>query len=394
MSEKKVSKTRRNLLKGIAAAGMVGVLTAKREELMKILEPYPKEGEGGAFGGVEYMIVNGEEVAVAKWNPYRVPGDPQKTVENLKELAKKKEEDAKKRCMESVKGIYQRYQECEKQKKGAPECKQLLAAYNIAKKRCQEITVKWTLAKKGIRWAMALDLNKCIGCRRCAYACVQENNVDRTQGIEWIKVVNLTRDELELLNSDISYTSGPYKDRVYIPVACNQCEYPPCIMVCPVRATWQEPDGIVIVDSFRCIGCRYCITACPYGARHLNWKPVTVDALTLNPNMHEFGNVPREVHTVEKCTWCIQRTRNGGTTACVEICPVGARAFGNFHDENGPIQRIIKEYGAFVLKPSAGTKPRFFYYFGPARTPPLDAENPHSSDWLGGGEEGKKGGEA
>jgi molybdopterin-containing oxidoreductase family iron-sulfur binding subunit len=380
----KVNKTRRNLLKGIVAAGMVGVISAKRDELMKILEPYPKEGEEGAYGGVEYLEINGEEYAVAKWNPYRVPGKPEKTVENLKKLAEEKQKNTKKRCMQSAQEI------CKRLGENSPECK-------LAKKHCEEVTVKWTLAKKGIRWAMALDLNKCIGCRRCAYACVQENNVDRTQGIEWIKVVNLSREELELLNSDLQYTSGPYKDRVYIPVACNQCEYPPCIMVCPVRATWQEPDGIVVIDSYRCIGCRYCITACPYGARHLNWKPVTVDALTLNPNMHEFGNVPREVHTVEKCTWCIQRSRNGGTTACVEICPVGARVFGNFWDEEGPIQRIIKEYGAFVLKPSAGTKPRFFYYFGPARTPPLDAENPHSSDWLGGGEKAQekgKGGEA
>jgi len=380
MVEKKVSSTRRNLLKGIAATGLVGILSAKKEDLMKILEPYPKEADEGAFGGVEFVEINGEEYAIAKWNPYRVPGNPEKTIENLKELAKKKEEDAKERCRKSAEEICKRLGD-------GPECK-------LAKKHCEEITVKWTLPKKGVRWAMALDLNKCIGCRRCAYACVQENNVDRTQGIEWIKVLNVDREELELLNTDINYTKGPYKDRVYIPVACNQCEYPPCIMVCPVRATWQEPDGIVVVDSYRCIGCRYCITACPYGARHLNWKPVTVDALTLNPNMHEFGNVPREVHTVEKCIFCMQRSRNGGTTACVEICPVGARVFGNFWDEEGPIKRIIKEYGAFVLKPSAGTKPRFFYYFGPARTPPIDAENPHSSDWLGSKKEKEKGGEA
>ena len=381
MAEKKVSSTRRNLLKGVAAASMVGILSAKREDLMKILEPYPKEADEGAFGGVEFLEIDGQEYAVAKWNPYRVPGNPEKTVENLKKLAKEKEKHTKERCRKSAEEI------CKRLGENRPECK-------LARKHCEEATVKWTLAKKGVRWAMALDLNKCIGCRRCAYACVQENNVDRTQGIEWIKVLNLDREELELLNTDIDYTNAPYKDRVYIPVACNQCEYPPCIMVCPVRATWQEPDGIVIVDSYRCIGCRYCITACPYGARHLNWKPVTLDALTLNPNMHEFGNVPREVHTVEKCTFCIQRSRNGGTTACVEICPVGARVFGNFWDEEGPIKRIIKEYGAFVLKPSAGTKPRFFYYFGPARTPPIDAENPHSSDWLGSGKKEKKGGEA
>ena len=372
------SKTRRNLIKGLVAASAVTVLSAKRDEVMEMLQPLSKEEIETAYGGAEVIEINGEEYTVAKWNPYRVRGNPQKTVENLKNLAKKKEEDAKKRCMQSAESI------CKRLGEKSPEC-------ILAKKHCQEIKVKWTLPKKGVRYAMALDLNRCIGCRRCAYACVQENNVDRTQGIEWIKVLNLDREELELLNTDIDYTHGPYKDRVYVPVACNQCEYPPCIMVCPVRATWQEPDGIVIVDSYRCIGCRYCITACPYGARHMNWKPVTLDALTINPNMHEFGNVPREVHTVEKCTFCIQRSRNGGTTACVEICPVGARAFGDINSEDSPIKRIIEEYGVFVLKPYAGTKPRFFYYFGPARTPPRDAKNPHSSDWLG---EEKTGGEA
>jgi molybdopterin-containing oxidoreductase family iron-sulfur binding subunit len=349
------SQSRRNLLKGLAAAGAIGLMTVSRDKVGSVLHKLSDEE-------LKEYVIDGEYVISAQ--------SPYKTVKEIKDLAKSKEKYAKEKCKESADSICKRFGE------NSPECK-------LARKHCEEIKVKWTLAKKGIRWAMALDLNKCIGCRRCAYACVQENNVDRTQGLEWIKVVSVNREELELLGVDLNYVKAPYKDRVYIPVACNQCEYPPCVMVCPVRATWQEPDGIVVVDSYRCIGCRYCITACPYGARHMNWKPVSVDALTLNPNMHVFGNVPREVHTVEKCTWCIQRTRDGGTTACTEICPVGARAFGNLHDENSPIQRIIKEYGVFVLKPSAGTKPRFFYYFGPARTPPIDAENPHSSNWLG-----------
>ena len=355
----KGGKVRRNLLKGIAATGIAGMMVLDRNKVKDMLKPVTKED---LEDGYVYTI-DGVEYVISAESPYKTP-------EELKKLAKEKEQDAKRRCMESAKEI------CKRLGENSPECK-------LAKKHCKEIKVKWTLARKGVRWAMALDLNRCIGCRRCAYACVQENNIDRTQGIEWIKVLNLSREELELIATDLKYTDAPYKERVYIPLACNQCEYPPCTMVCPVRATWKEADGIIVIDSYRCIGCRYCITACPYGARHMNWKPVVVDALTLNPNMHVLGNVPRETHTVEKCIFCLQRSRDGGTTACVEICPVGARAFGNLHDPEGPIMRIIEEYGAFVLKPYAGTKPRFFYYFGPARTPPKDAANPKSSNWLG-----------
>jgi Fe-S-cluster-containing dehydrogenase component len=162
---------------------------------------------------------------------------------------------------------------------------------------------------------------------------------------------------------------------VYIPMACMHCEDPPCVMVCPVVATFKEPDGIVVVDYDRCIGCRYCMTACPYGARRFNWRKPRVPANEINPNMHILGNVLRQPHVMEKCTWCIQRSRDGGVPACVEVCPVGARVFGDLNDPSSPIRQVLEEYGAFVLRPEAGTKPRFFYYFGPARTPPKKEES-------------------
>jgi molybdopterin-containing oxidoreductase family iron-sulfur binding subunit len=232
------------------------------------------------------------------------------------------------------------------------------------------IRVKATPAKQGTKYAMALDVNKCIGCRRCVYACVMENNQARNLGIEWITVLEIPRESaLEILHANIYYTEAPKEDMVYVPVACMQCDEPPCVYVCPVRATWKEPDGIVVIDYDRCIGCRYCMTACPYGARKFNWAVPYVPPTELNPNMHILGNLLRQPHVVEKCTWCIQRTRDGGVPACVEVCPVGARVFGDLHDPKSPIRRVMQEYGVFVLKPEAGTKPSFFYFFGPRRTP-------------------------
>ena len=239
-----------------------------------------------------------------------------------------------------------------------------------ARRRCEAIRVKATHARKGKRYAMALDLSKCIGCRRCAYACVMENNVGRGLGIEWILVLEASREGAqELEDARADYREAPKDDKVYVPVACMHCEDPPCTKVCPVRATWKEEDGIVVIDYDICIGCKYCIVACPYNARKFNLAKPRVSVLDLNPNMHVLGNVPRPIHVTEKCTWCIQRTRDGGVPACVEVCPVGARAFGDLNDPESPIRRIIEEYGVLVLKPEAGTKPRFFYYFSGSPRP-------------------------
>ncbi len=244
-----------------------------------------------------------------------------------------------------------------------------------ARERYKYLRVKATPANKGKKYAMALDLNRCIGCRRCVYACVMENNIGRNVGIEWIQVLETPRSEtppLELTEATRDYdpSKAPKPDKVYVPIACMHCERPPCVMVCPVRATWKEEDGIVVIDYNRCIGCRYCAVACPYGARHFNWAQPEVPINEINPNMHILGNIPRPVHVIEKCTWCIQRVRDGGIPACVEACPVGARIFGDLKDPKSPVRRVLEEYGGFVLKPEAGTHPKFFYFFGPKRTPP------------------------
>ncbi len=335
-----VDETRRNLLKAAAVVGgasLISFVAVEKDRLRAVLKPVSLEDLLGEAEAAE-------------------------NVSEMEKRAAKKTEEMKKLCMKWTEEL------CKQQGENSPACKE-------AKRRCEMIKVKATPAKPGVTFAMALDLNKCIGCRRCAYACVMENNTDREQGIEWIKVVAVNREEFEILNTDWKYREAPKKDMVYIPMACMHCREPPCVMVCPVRATWKEPDGIVIIDYDRCIGCRYCITACPYGARRFNWRKPWVPPDEINPNMHILGNVIRQPHVTEKCTWCIQRTRDGGVPACVEVCPVGARSFGNLNDPESPVRRIIEEYGAFVLRPEAGTKPKFFYYFGPARTPPSKKES-------------------
>jgi molybdopterin-containing oxidoreductase family iron-sulfur binding subunit len=134
--------------------------------------------------------------------------------------------------------------------------------------------------------------------------------------------------------------------------------------VCPTGATWTEPDGIVVIDYDWCIGCRYCIASCPYGARHFNWTEPKLPADQLNPDTHILGNRPRPKGVVEKCTFCIQRVRNGRYPACVEACPVGARKFGNLLDPNSEIRYLLENKRTFVLKAELKTRPKFFYFYG------------------------------
>ncbi|MGK5088253.1 4Fe-4S dicluster domain-containing protein [Bdellovibrionota bacterium FG-2] len=160
----------------------------------------------------------------------------------------------------------------------------------------------------------------------------------------------------------------PRAGHFYVPVACQQCENPPCVKVCPVKATWKDPDGIVVIDYNWCIGCRYCMAACPYGARHFNWSEPNLPAEEFNPKTHYLGNRPRPRGVVEKCTFCIQRTRQnpGQYPACVEICPVGARKFGNLLDPASEIRQIMDRKRVLILKNELNTKPKFFYFYGTA----------------------------
>ncbi len=231
----------------------------------------------------------------------------------------------------------------------------------------KKVSISAQPALPGVVFGYALDLSRCIGCRRCVYACVKENNQSRDPQIQWIRVLEMEKDkgiDFEEANPYYNHDEVPDPDHFYLPVACQQCRHPQCTKVCPVGATWQEPDGIVVIDYDWCIGCRCCMAACPYGARHFNWGQPELPSAELNPNMHVLGNRPRPRGVVEKCTFCVQRTRAGRYPACVEICPVGARKFGNLLDPQSEISRILKEKRVFVLKAELKTEPKFYYFYG------------------------------
>ncbi len=223
----------------------------------------------------------------------------------------------------------------------------------------------------GVLFGYGLDLSRCIGCRRCVYACVDENNQSKDPQVQWISVLRFKKGEkwADLEDSDRYYNPDLVPEEGYftMPVQCQQCENPPCVRACPTQATWKEPDGIVVVDYNWCIGCRYCMAACPYGARHFNWAEPGRKSEEINPNTHYLGNRPRYKGVVEKCTFCIQRTRNGRYPACVEICPVGARKFGNLLDPNSEIRYAIENKRVFRLKEDLNTNPKFYYFFAYGR---------------------------
>jgi molybdopterin-containing oxidoreductase family iron-sulfur binding subunit len=219
----------------------------------------------------------------------------------------------------------------------------------------------------GVIFGYALDLSRCVGCRRCVYACVKENNQSRDPQIQWIRVLQMDKEDgVDLQHADQYYNPEevPEEGHFYMPVQCQQCSNPPCVKVCPVGATWREKDGIVVVDYNWCIGCRYCMAACPYGARHFNWGEPHVPSAEVNPETHYLGNRPRPKGVVEKCTFCIQRTRKGLYPACVEICPTGSRKFGNLLDPKSEIRYVLENKRVFKFKEDLNTKPNFFYFYG------------------------------
>ncbi len=225
----------------------------------------------------------------------------------------------------------------------------------------------------GVLFGYGLDLSRCIGCRRCVYGCVAENNQSKEPQIHWITVLRFKKGEkwVDLEESERYYNPElvPEREYFYMPVQCQQCENPPCVRACPTQATWKEPDGIVVVDYNWCIGCRYCMAACPYGARRFNWTDPGRKTEEINPGTHYLGNRPRYKGVVEKCTFCIQRTRKepGRYPACVEVCPVGARKFGNLLDPESEIRYLIEHKRVFRLKEDLNTNPKFYYFFAYGR---------------------------
>lgn len=267
----------------------------------------------------------------------------------------------------------------------------------------KQVTVANTPAPDGVLFGYALNISKCIGCRRCVEACVRENNQSRGEEdtchlpIQWIRVLEMTRgnDTFQLENwhkgspssspiGDYGVQSGGHADKAvgisghaehyyypeqvpeensfYFPVQCQQCEDPACVRACPVRATFRDPNGIVVIDYNWCIGCRMCQLACPYWARRFNWGEPILPNEDMNPKTHYLGNRPRMRGVMEKCTFCLQRVRDGRYPACVEACPVGARKFGNLLDPESEIRKILANKKVFRFKEDFNTEPKFFYY--------------------------------
>jgi tetrathionate reductase subunit B len=210
------------------------------------------------------------------------------------------------------------------------------------------------------RWGFGVDATRCIGCLRCVEACKIENGVarDAHHFRTWVeryvylkgKRKPLVDSQCDPANIAVSGSEAVYRfdnryqgariDKAYfVPKLCNQCEHPPCVQVCPVGATFRTPDGVVLIDHDYCIGCQYCVQACPYGVRLFN----------------------RQYDVTDKCTWCYHRITRGLRPACVEACPVNARIFGDRNDPESPISKFLRENRTRVLKPEMGTSPSVFY---------------------------------
>lgn len=218
------------------------------------------------------------------------------------------------------------------------------------------------------RWGMVIDLDKCGACQACTVACRMENNVNfagpdqaaRGRVITWNEVLVIPETE----------ESGPR----FVPRPCMHCDNPPCVQVCPVGATYRSDQGLVLQNYDRCIGCRYCTTACPYGARYFNWQDATPPAPM---DSYRNPNVPvRPVGVVEKCTFCVQRIqeaeeqaraegrplRDGDVVpACVQTCPAGARYFGDLDDPESQVSRLSRGPRAMRLLEELGTRPKVYY---------------------------------
>jgi Fe-S-cluster-containing dehydrogenase component len=230
-------------------------------------------------------------------------------------------------------------------------------------RRGTDVIIQSTPAQPDVMFGYAFNISKCKGFRSCVEACINENNLDRDAETQYIRIFEMENGVLDLDHADALFTHEvPAQGHFYLGTQCFQCANPPCVKVCPVGATWQEPDGITVVDYDWCIGCRYCMAACPYWARRFNWGEPSVPAAEVNPNQHYLGNRARKKGVVEKCTYCIQRSREGRLPACADACPTGARVFGNLLDPNSEIRWVLANRKVFRLKEDLKTEPRFWYF--------------------------------
>ena len=213
----------------------------------------------------------------------------------------------------------------------------------------------------GKKFVMVVDLSRCKDARKCVAACQKWHY--RPADKEWL-TVKLMKDSEE---------GAPY----WFPKQCFHCDNPPCVKVCPVNATFKRQDGLVLIDNERCIGCKFCMAACPYSTRVFNWEepalPLDIRTMVSNPET----NIPGKVGTVEKCDFCPDRAREGLLPPCVEACPNGVFYFGDENedtvsngDETVSFKQLIKDRAGYRFMEELGTKPRVYYL------PPKDRQFP------------------
>jgi tetrathionate reductase subunit B len=220
--------------------------------------------------------------------------------------------------------------------------------------KSSEIRVTDISDANGHFWRFAIDIRKCIGCGSCARACKKENDVplEPEYNRTWVERYVIDADDKVYVDSpnggydgfNADYMNLKYKDlsirkSFFVPKLCNHCDKPPCVSVCPVGATYSTKEGVVLVNRNACIGCRYCIQACPFGARFFD----------------------RRLNVVDKCTWCYHRITKGIPPACVETCPTGARMFGDIRDPDSIVNKLVKKEAISILKPSLGCENKVYY---------------------------------
>ncbi len=202
---------------------------------------------------------------------------------------------------------------------------------------------------EGPWYGIGIDIDKCIGCGRCAKSCKLENNVPMEPFFfrSWVEQYTIKNDgsvKVESPNGGLDgFTQSVPQEEIFksffVPKMCNHCYKSPCIQVCPVGATFDSPEGVVLVDEKYCIGCKYCVQACPYGCRYLH----------------------PEKKVVDKCTLCYHRIKKGLKPACFETCPTGARIFGDLRDKDGELVKFIRDHTCMVLKPNLNTGAKLYY---------------------------------
>lgn len=208
------------------------------------------------------------------------------------------------------------------------------------------------------QWGFVVDLRRCDGCKYCTQACQETHYLAEDQ--EWIKVYE-AEDE--------------HHNKYFIPRLCMQCENPPCLKVCPVAATFKNPDGVVLVDQDRCIGCRLCMAACPYEARYFNFTDSPKPPSPFDNPMPEFP-VPQQRGTVGKCILCVHYTHKGQLPACLEACRMDALYIADLNTdvmtnrsgETYKLSQYLRDNDAFRFKEELNTSPRVWYVAGHGQT--------------------------